>query len=93
MLGALALVGFLYYQPLRTYVETRGELSVREAEVRDLRAERQRLEVRLERSASIETLVREARRIGYVEPGERLYVVHGVKEWRRAQRATIGSDG
>jgi hypothetical protein len=27
--------------------------------------------------------MREARRLGYVAPGERLYIVKGIKSWRR----------
>ena len=30
-----------------------------------------------------EALTREARRIGYVKPGERLFIVKGIAGWRR----------
>ena len=94
----LGLVAFLYYRPLASYVETRSALNERHAEVRELRAERARLQVRLERSATLTALTREARRNGLVRPGEQLFVVRGIAEWRRAQRAvrrdkaTIGRD-
>lgn len=81
----VALFGLLYYSPLQRFVETRGELAARRGEVAELRAERNRLEARLERSTSIEALRREARRIGFVEPDERLFIVKGIKQWRRAQ--------
>jgi hypothetical protein len=29
-------------------------------------------------------LAREARRIGYVKPGERLFIVKGISSWQRA---------
>ena len=86
LLGVAVLVAFLYYRPLASYLETRSDLQRREGEVRELRAERARLEVRLKRSTSEAALRREARRIGFVRPGERLFIVKGIPEWRRAQR-------
>lgn len=93
MVGALVFVTFLYYKPLTTFLDTREQLAVRRAEVAELREERQRLEDRLARSATTDVLAREARRIGYVRPGERLFIVKGIPEWRRERRATIGRDG
>jgi cell division protein FtsB len=97
-LGVLAFVGFLYYQPLRTYVETRQALGERSAEVRALAAQRDALEQRLAARTSNAALLREARRLGYVKPGERLFIVKGIRAWRRAHahgrpRATIGGNG
>ena len=85
MVALVALFGFLYYSPLQRFLETRGELVARRGEVAELRAERNRLEARLERSTSLEALRREARRIGFVEPDERLFIVKGITQWRRAQ--------
>jgi Septum formation initiator/ATP synthase E chain len=97
LLGLLVVVGFLYYQPLSKYFETRSALNARSAEVAELRAERARLQARLEESATTAALAREARRMSLVRPGERLFIVKGVKEWRRAnarrQRATVEDDG
>ena len=99
VVGVLGLVAFLYYRPLASYVETRSALNARAAEVQELRAERARLQARLERSATLGALAREARRNGFVRPGEQLFVVRGIAEWRRAQRAarrdraTLGRDG
>ena len=84
--GASPCSAFLYYQPLSSYVETRAALGEREAEVRQLRDEKARLERRLADSATVAALAREARRMGLVRPGERLFIVKGVREWRRAQR-------
>ncbi len=81
-------MAFLYYRPLASYVETRGQLSERRAEVVSLRAEKIRLERRLELSTSVVALGREARRIGYVRPGERLFIVKGISAWRKAHKAT-----
>jgi cell division protein FtsB len=87
LLATAALVAFLYYHPLARYVETRSSVQQREAEVRSLRSEKQRLEARLAESSTVVALAREARRINLVRPGERLYIVKGIREWRRAQAA------
>jgi len=84
VLAAAGFVGFLYYQPLSSYFETRARLNDRTAEVQLLRQERSRLQSRLERSTTVEALSREARRMSLVRPGERLFIVKGVAEWRRA---------
>lgn len=90
--AALVLIAFLYYRPLRTYLETREALARRSAEVRALEAERRVLQRRLAESTSEATLAREARRLGLVKPGERLFIVKGIRAWRE-MRATIGGDG
>ena len=92
MVGVAALVGVLYYHPLTTYFETRATLNERAAEVAELRAEKTRLERRLAWSSTPEALSREARQMNLVRPGERLFIVKGIPEWRRAQR-TIHGDG
>ncbi|MBA2460530.1 MAG: septum formation initiator family protein [Actinobacteria bacterium] len=89
VVGVLAFVGLLYYRPLANYFETRATLTERQAEVRQLREERERLEVRLARSATDEALSREARRMSFVRPGEQLFIVKGISAWRRS----IHSDG
>ena len=66
-------------------MDTRHTLEVRTAEVR--RAGR--AEVASSRSGLSEiqrgaTLVRGARRLGLVKPGEHLFIVQGIPEWRRA---------
>ena len=83
----LSLVGFLYWQPISSYVETRNELSQRQAEVAELQAERALLEKRLEQSTSLVALAREARRTGLVRPGEQLFIIKGIPAWRRAHAA------
>lgn len=85
VLGGVALLAFLYYQPVSSYVETRAALEERETEVRRLREEKARLERRLADSATVAALAREARGMNLVRPGERLFIVKGVREWRQAQ--------
>ena len=85
ILAVFAFVAFLYYHPLRTYLDTRDALEQRSAEVQSLRAEKRSLERRLVEADTPEALAREARRLGYVKPGERLFIVKGIDAWRRAQ--------
>ena len=84
-LVVVAVVAFLYYHPLRSYLETRRELQARAAEVELLAARKRQLEHRLAVQTSDPALLREARRLGYVKPGERLYIVKGIPAWRRAR--------
>jgi hypothetical protein len=95
IVGTVLLVGFLYSQPLRTYLRTRSALERRSAEVSALRQEQRALQQRLSRSLRGSGLLREARRIGYVKPGERLYIVEGIEAWRRHERhrSTIARHG
>jgi cell division protein FtsB len=79
----LGVVGFLYVRPITTYLETRSQLDDRRAEVASLRAERARVSARLARTTSLDELSRAARSIGYVKPGEHLFIVKGTAEWRR----------
>ncbi len=76
---------FLYYRPISSYFETRNDLTTRRAEVESLRLVRAELELRLVNSSSVGSLEREARRINYVRPGERLFVVKGIPAWRKAR--------
>ena len=93
--GALLLVALLYYRPLQAWHERRAWVAEREAQVRALHAHQERLERRLRYVKSDAAVAREARRLGYVKPGERLFIVKGIPEWRaRAKGAdTIARDG
>src|SRR5918999_5057338 len=88
-LGVVAFAGFLYYQPLTSYLERREALAQRSDEVASLRARKRELERRLAASKSPEALAREARRLGLVKEGERLFIVKGVEAWKKARAATI----
>lgn len=88
-----ALVGvalYLYYQPLASYFGTRNDLEARQTEMDALLVTKAGLERRLTSLTSLEATQREARRIGYVLPGEQLFVVKGIPEWRRVQRSVRG---
>ena len=88
----VAVAAYLYYQPLASYLETRSDLRARQAEVNALLVTKAGLERRLTSSTSLDATQREARRIGYVRPGEQLFVVKGIPEWRRVQRS-VREDG
>lgn len=95
VLGVACLIGLLYLQPIRSYVKARDVLATRQAEVRALQLEQRTLRRRVAESTNGVALLREARRLGLVRPGERLFVVKGIDAWRRAsgRRATIAEDG
>jgi cell division protein FtsB len=89
----LAVAAYLYYQPLSTYFDTKSDLAQARAEVEALREAKHELDQRLAFSTSEEATRREARRIGYIRPGEQLYIVKGIPDWRRAHARTLRRDG
>lgn len=93
--GALVLAGLLYYRPLHNYVDRRSALEDRRAQVAALAAERAQLVRRLRYVESEAAIARDARRLGYVKPGERLFIVKGITAWRAElkARATIARGG
>ncbi len=91
--GALVLVGLLYYRPLHDYVDARSQRAVRLAAVRQLQKEQAALERRLRRASSLVVLAREARTLGYVRPGEHLFIVKDIPQWRRRQHASRHAAG
>jgi cell division protein FtsB len=88
--GAILLVALLYARPLRSYLSTKHQLAQRAADVRALEAEKRDLQHQLADASTPEALQREARRLGLVRPGERLFIVKGIPKW---VRTTIGKGG
>ena len=86
----LVVTVYLYYRPLSSYFATKANLAAERSEVVQLRATKSSLGQRLAVSTSLEAVRREARRIGYVRPGERLFIVKGIPAWRKAQRSLRG---
>jgi cell division protein FtsB len=84
-LAALVLVGLLYYRPLHEYFGARAQRAVRIAAVRKLQREQAALERRLQHASSLAALADEARTLGYVRPGEHLFIVKDIPQWRRRQ--------
>lgn len=81
-IGGIALVAFLYWKPLHTYLHTKSQLQSRSAEVHALRVEKKRLQARITSADSGDQLLREARRLGLVKPTEQLFIVRGIGAWR-----------
>jgi hypothetical protein len=92
VVGVVVVSVYLYYRPLSSYVHTKSDLAAQRSEVIVLRAAKTRLEERLAVSTSLEATRREARRIGYVRPGERLFIVKGIPDWLKARRS-LGANG
>lgn len=90
--AAVVLIGYAYYHPLRSWMSARQELSSRRHEVEQLAAERRALAQRLHASTGVDALTREARRLGYIRPGEHLFIVKGIAAWEKA-RTTIDRNG
>jgi cell division protein FtsB len=86
VLGVAVFIGFLYYRPLSSYLETKRELERRAAEVRELEEERNALARRLASAEDSTAVERHARRLGLVRLGEKLFIVKGVDAWRRSNR-------
>jgi cell division protein FtsB len=75
----LAAIAAAYVQPLRAYRAARENVDRRQAEVAALERERTQLGRRLEVARTPEFVEREARKLGLVRPGERLFIVTGVR--------------
>jgi cell division protein FtsB len=90
--AAVVLIGYAYYHPLRSWMSARQELSSRRHQVEQLSAERRALAQRLQASTGVDALTREARRLGYIRPGEHLFIVKGIAAWEKA-RTTIEGNG
>lgn len=79
--AVLVLIALAYVHPLSAYRHAQGEVATRQAAIGRLELENARLAGRLalaDKSAFVE---REARRLGLVRPGERLFIVNGVERW------------
>src|SRR5262245_1528850 len=83
VVGGLFLAALAYYKPARTYLETRGTVANREVQVERLREEHRKLKRLVAASTTEAELSREARRLGFVKPGERLFIVKGIDRWRK----------
>jgi hypothetical protein len=90
MVAIVGIAVYLYYRPISSYLETRNDLATSRADVESLRLVKGELQLRLVNSTSVGSIEREARRIGYVRPGERLFVVKGIPAWRKARTAGRG---
>jgi hypothetical protein len=49
-----------------------------------LSTEKRALQDRLQFSAGSDALAREARRLGFIRPGEHLFIVKGIQAWKKS---------
>jgi cell division protein FtsB len=82
-IGAALLVGFLYWKPLHSYVSTKHQLRTRQEQVQALQAEKATLQKKIAAAGTQQELIRQARLLGLVKPGEQLYIVRGINGWRK----------
>ncbi len=68
-------IAVAYVQPIRAYLEAKDEVATREAQRSELLRRQAVLRHELELTATDAFVEREARRLGLVRPGERLYIV------------------
>ena len=87
-IGALVLVAIAvgYVQPLRAYRDAQDDVAARQSQVDRIARANAALEERLAEAETPGFVEREARRLGLVRPGERLFIVTGIDEWNRARR-------
>ena len=78
LIGVFALVLYLYIGPATSWVSTWKEARAKRAELATLQAENERLRERRDALKRRSSLEREARRLGMVKAGERMYVVEGL---------------
>jgi cell division protein FtsB len=67
-----------YVHPLRSYVRARDDVAAQRAEVAKLAREKRVLRAQLAEAGTDEYVLREARMLGLVRPGEHLYIVRDV---------------
>jgi cell division protein FtsB len=82
--AALAAILLAYIRPIRGYQAASARVAARQADVAALERENRRLEQRLALSGEDSFVEREARRIGLVRPGERLFIVKRAEAKRKA---------
>ena len=85
-LALLLLVTLLYAGPLRSYYDKRELVRHEHERVALLRAQHDELTQKLKRARTAEAIERSARRLGYVKPGERLYIVKGIDGWQNGTK-------
>lgn len=81
-LGAAVVlaIAIAYVQPIRAYFDAKDDVATRKAERSTLLREQAQLRRELALAQTESFLEREARRLGLVRPGERLFIVSGAGE-------------
>ena len=87
----LLVVAVGYVQPLRAYQQAEDDVAVRRAQVELMEQRNESLEKQLEEAGTNEFIERSARRLGLVKPGERLFTITDVDEWKRERQGRSGT--
>ncbi len=88
--AVLVLVGLLYYRPLHDYFSSKAQRAERLAQVVKLEHEQAVLERKLREASSPAALAAEERLLGYIRPGEHLFLVKDIPQWRRQNASRHG---
>jgi cell division protein FtsB len=80
--AVLVVIALSYIHPLRSYESASARAAERRADLAALERENAGLERRLVLSGEDSFVEREARRLGLVRPGERLFIIKGAEAWR-----------
>jgi cell division protein FtsB len=86
-LVVLLAVAVGYVQPLRAYRDATADVAAQQAQIERIQRANAVLEGRIDETETPEFVEREARKLGLVKPGERLFIVTGVDEWKHERRA------
>ena len=79
LIGVFALVLYLYIGPAARWVATYRQAKEKRAEVAALQAENRALKVKRAALRAPGSLERQARALGMVKAGEKLYVIQGLR--------------
>src|SRR5262245_41771290 len=89
-LAVLVLIGLLYYRPLHDYFSSRAQRAERLTQVARLQREQRALERKLRAASSAAALAAQERLLGYIRPGDHLYLVKNIPQWRRQNASRHG---
>src|SRR3954469_20155284 len=79
--AVLVLVGLLYYRPLHNYFSSRSQRAERLAQVAKPERQQAALERKWREASSPTALAAEERFLGYVKPGDHLFIVKNIPQW------------
>ncbi len=82
----LLAVAVGYVQPLRAYRDVSADVAARKAQIAQVARTNAGLEQQLAETETPEFVSREARKLGLVKPGERLFIITGIDEWKEVRR-------
>jgi len=85
LLALVVLIALLYAGPLRSFYDKRELVRSEHVRVALLRSQHDALTQKLKSARKAKAIERAARRLFYIKPGERLYIVTGIDAWRHNQ--------